>query len=130
MLQGISTTLKYIYLQTYPRFCYVQIAKLARFNNFTTYSSFLPHPSHFLPKPLYTKGKEHVRGAKEPSHIPHITLTPSPPLGHFKNVRVHVRDEVRVHVRDEVRDESLGTSLNKGFLLKNVRDQETSYVLS
>ena len=26
------------------------------------------------------------------------------------------------YVRDEVRDESLGTPLNKGLLLKNVRD--------
>ena len=26
------------------------------------------------------------------------------------------------HVRDDVRDESLGTPLYKGFLLKNVRD--------
>ena len=27
------------------------------------------------------------------------------------------------HVRDDVRDESLETPLNKGFLLKNVRDE-------
>ena len=28
------------------------------------------------------------------------------------------------YVRDEVRDESFETPLNKGFLLKNVRDDE------
>ena len=31
------------------------------------------------------------------------------------------------HVRDDVRDESLETPLNKGFLLKNVRDERFSY---
>lgn len=30
------------------------------------------------------------------------------------------------YVRDEGRDESLETPLNKGFLLKNVRDDEKS----
>ena len=30
---------------------------------------------------------------------------------------------MRDHVRDDVRDESLETPLNKGFLLKNVRDE-------
>jgi hypothetical protein len=30
---------------------------------------------------------------------------------------------VRDDVRDDVRDESLETPLNKGFLLKNVRDE-------
>ena len=28
------------------------------------------------------------------------------------------------HVRDDVRDESLETPLHKGFLLKNVRDED------
>jgi len=30
---------------------------------------------------------------------------------------------VKDYVRDDVRDESLETPLNKGFLLKNVRDE-------
>ena len=34
-----------------------------------------------------------------------------------------MRDHVRDDVRDDVRDESLETPLNKGFLLKNVRDE-------
>lgn len=44
------------------------------------------------------------------------------------NVRDHVRDDVRDDVRDHVRDESLETPLNKGFLLKNVRDERFSDV--
>ena len=36
--------------------------------------------------------------------------------------RVDVSVNVRVDVRVDVRDESLETPLNKGFLLKNVRD--------
>ena len=34
-----------------------------------------------------------------------------------------MRDDVKDDVRDDVRDESLETPLNKGFLLKNVRDE-------
>ena len=40
--------------------------------------------------------------------------------------RVDVSVNVRDHVRDDVRDESLETPLNKGFLLKNVRDERFS----
>ena len=41
-----------------------------------------------------------------------------------------MRDHVRDDVRDDVRDESLETPLNKGFLLKNVRDERFSDVSS
>ena len=44
--------------------------------------------------------------------------------------RVDVSVNVRDHVRDDVRDESLETPLNKGFLLKNVRDERFSDVSS
>ena len=71
VLEGILTILKYIYLQTYPRFCYLKIAKSARFHNFTTCLSFLPHPSHFLLKPFIQRGKS-MWGVLR---IPHISLT-------------------------------------------------------
>ena len=80
-MQGILTTLKYIPSQTHPQFCYVQIAKSVRLEVFVKYDvTFGAHPSHFLLEPLYTKAKEHVRGANNPSHIPHITLTSFLPL--------------------------------------------------
>ena len=34
------------------------------------------------------------------------------------------------YVRDEVRDESLGTPLNKGFLPKNVRNEQKRHTNS
>ena len=96
---------------------------------------FLPHPSHSLLKPLCTKAKEHVRDAKNPSHISPKSLPSSPPWlsGFIKRVSPSLRSHMwglmweisegwcerfrRDDGRDDGRDESLETPLNKGFFV-------------
>ena len=123
-----------------PRFCYVQIAKSARFLFCYVMEKFWPHLHLNLLRHLSTKGKEHGRDAENLSQISPVispmTLTPLSMAQmnffaipyYFKIYDGQIleniqwegwRERWRERYRsDEGRDKSLETPLIKGLLLK------------
>ena len=119
MLEGISNTLKYIYLQTHPRFCNVGIAIIL---NFCAMSAFLAKTSHTLRKSLCLSASQHGRSCFETSPTPPIDL---PFLSHKDKGGV-TGGLWEVYGRSDGRCQIRKTPLNKGLSLKNGRSDGTT----